>query len=342
MRALFYNETTGPGAIRRGDLPVPDIAGNEVLVRVKAFSLNHLDVWVMSGKYPMRPPMPHVFASDAAGLVEQVGAGVANLAPGDEVIIHPGLSCGKCERCTSGHDDECRDFQVLGAMTPGVSAEYVKVPAVNVFRKPDGLSFEEAACIGITYATAWNALVLRARIRENETALILGGGGGAGTALIQAAKQSGAQVIATVGDDWKVEKARAIGADHVMNHAKEDFLEAVKRITDNRLADVAVDHVGAATFNKTLAAVRRGGRVVTFGATTGDEVPLSLRRVFGRSLSVHGVYTGPRSAVPEYLPLFPGKLRPVVDSVFAFGEAQKAYEKLLSRQFFGKIVVRVG
>lgn len=341
MKALYYDEPKGHTAIKSGELPVPEITDNEVLVRVKAFSLNHLDLWVMSGNYPVKPPMPHIFGADSSGIVEKVGKNVQHIKAGDEVIVHPGLSCGHCERCMSGHDTECRDFTLLGVVTSGVSAEYVKVPAANIFKKPEGLSFEEAAGIGITYATSWNSLVLKAKTGQGDTALITGGGSGVGTALIQVAKLFNATVITTVGDDWKVQKAKELGADFVINHTKEDFLEAVKRITGGKLADIAVDHVGKATFNKSLAAVRKGGQVVTFGTTTGDEIQLSLRHVFGRSVSIHGVYTGPKAAVNQYLKLFPHKLRTVVDSVFDFKDAQKAYEKMLSRQFFGKIVVRI-
>ena len=341
MKALFYEELKGYTGIKLGELPVPDISETEVLVRVKAFSLNHLDVWVMSGTYPLKPPLPHIFASDCAGVVEKAGKAVSHVKPGDKVIVHPGLSCGRCDHCLAGKDNECKEFTLLGVVTPGVSAEYVKVPAANIFRKPSGLSFEEAAGIGITYVTAWTSLVLRAGIRQGDTVLIHGGGGGAGTALIQTAKLFNTRVITTVGDDGKIEKAKAIGADNVINHTKEDFLEAVKRITSGSRVDIVVDHVGATTFNRSLAAVRKGGQVVTFGSTTGDEVSLSLRYLFGRSLTIYGVYTGPRSALGECLKLFPHKLRTVVDSVFEFKDAQKAYEKLLSRQFFGKIVVRV-
>jgi NADPH:quinone reductase-like Zn-dependent oxidoreductase len=329
MKALYYDELKGYKAIKIGDFPAPEITDNEVLVRVKAFSLNHLDVWVMSGNYPVKVPLPHIFGSDSSGVAEKVGRLVHHIKAGDEVIVHPGLSCGHCEKCVSGRDNECKDFTVLGVVTPGVSAEYVKVPAANIFKKPAGLSFEEAAGIGITYLTSWNSLVLKAKIRQGDTV------------LIQIAKLFNATVITTVGDDWKVSKAKELGADHVINHTKEDFLEAVKRITAGAMVDIAVDHVGAATFNKSLAAVKKGGHVITFGTTTGDEVPISLRHVFGRNVTIHGVYTGPKMAVFQYLKLFPNKLRTVVDSVFEFKDAQKAYEKLLSRQFFGKIIVTI-
>ncbi len=341
MKALYYDQLQGYGGIKTGDFPVPEISDNEVLVRVRAFSLNHLDVWVMDSNYPVKIPLPHIFGSDASGIVEQTGKSVRNVSPGDEVIVFPGLSCGHCERCLSGHDNECRSFSLLGVAVQGVSAEYVKAPAVNIFKKPAGITFEEAAGIGITYTTAWNSLALRAAIRQGDTVVVHAAGSGVGTALIQVAKIFNARVITTVGDDWKTGKAKEVGADHVINHRKEDFTEAVKRITGGELADIAVDHVGAATFNKSLACLKKGGRLVTFGATSGDEVPMSLRYVFGKNIAIHGVYVGPKAAMAQYLKLFPDRLKTVVDSVFEFGDAKKAYEKLISRQIFGKIIVRV-
>ena len=341
MKALYYDEQKGYQGIRLGEVPVPEITGGEVLVRVKAFSLNHLDAWVMDGNYPVKIPLPHIFGSDASGVVEKAGTTVQHVKPGDEVIIFPGLSCGHCEKCLSGHDNECKSFSILGVLANGVSAEFVKAPAANIFKKPEGLSFEEAAGIGITYATSWNSLVLRAGIRPGDTVLIHAAGSGAGTALIQVAKLYHATVITTAGDDWKIAKAKELGADFVINYRKEDFAEAVKRITRGESADIAVDHVGAATFNKSLSCLKRGGKLVTFGNTSGDEVPLSLRHVFGKNITIHGVYVGPKAAMTELLRLFPHRLKTVVDTVFEFKDAQKAYVKLLSRQVFGKIVVKV-
>ena len=341
MKALYYDELKGYQGIKVGEFPMPEITDNEVLVRVKAFSLNHIDVWIMNGTYPGKIPLPHIFGSDASGVVEKVGKYVNHVAPGDEVVVFPGLSCGHCGRCLAGRDNECNEFSLLGVLTPGVSAEYVKAPSANIFKKPAGISFEEAAGIGITYATAWNSLVLRANIQYGDTVLVHGAGSGVGTAVIQVAKLFNATIITTVGDDGKMQKARDLGADLVINHRNEDFATAVKEYTAGELADIAVDHVGADTFNRSLAAVKRGGRVVTFGATSGDEVNLSLRQVFGKNLAIHGVYVGPKAAVERYLCLFPKTLRIVVDSVFSFEDAPRAYEKLLSRQFFGKIIVRV-
>jgi NADPH:quinone reductase-like Zn-dependent oxidoreductase len=341
MKALYYDELKGYKNIKIGDQPMPEINEQEVLVRTKAFSLNHLDVWVMNGTYPVQIPLPHIFASDASGIVEKVGKNIQHIKTGDEVIVFPGLSCGHCKKCVSGHDNECSSFSLLGVVSNGVSAEYVKAPVANIFKKPEGLSFEEAAGIGITYATAWNSLVARGGIRQGDTILIQAAGSGVGTALIQVAKLYNATIITTVGDDWKMPKAKALGVDFVIHHAKEDFAEAVKRITKGELVDIVVDHVGATTFNKSLSCLKRGGRAVTFGATTGDEVPVSLRYLFGKNITIHGVYAGPKAAVHEYLKLFPHRLKTIVDSVFEFKDVQQAYEKLLSRQVFGKIVVKI-
>lgn len=342
MKAAFYEELKGYKGIKVGELPQPQIEkDDEVLVNIKAFSLNHLDVWVMEGKYPMEIPLPHVFASDGAGVVAQVGKNVRNIKVGDRVVIFSGLSCGVCEKCLSGRDNECEKFRPLGTVDNGVSAEYVKVPARNVFKIPDELSFEEASCIPITYITSWHSLVTRAGIKPADTVLIHGGTSGVGTALIQIAKLFGATVITTVGDDWKVEKVKQLGADFVINYKKQDFVVKVKEFTEGKLCDIVVDHIGAQTFAKSLSCAKRGGRVITFGSTTGAETDINLRYIFGKNLTIHGVYMGTKGEFSQLLKLFPDKLRPVIDSVFSLNQVQKAYEKLLSRQFFGKIVVRI-
>ncbi len=342
MKALYYDSYGSFENIKIGDFPVPEIKDDEVLVKVKAFSLNHLDIWVMEGKFPVNITMPHIFASDASGIVEKVGKLVKNVNVGDEVVIYPGLSCGYCEKCLSGKDNECSMFRVLGVLDNGVSAEYVKVPAVNVFKKPEGLSFEEASGIGITYTTMWHSVVTRGNIKQGDTLLIHGGGSGVGTAGIQIGKLYNATVITTVGDDWKIEKAKSNGADFVINYKKENFVEKVHEITKGNLCDIVVDHIGASTFADSLNCAKKGGNVITFGTTTGAETNINLRNVFGKNLMVHGVYMGTKGEVFHYLNLFPDKLKTVVDSVFDFEDVKLAYEKLLSRQFFGKIVVKVG
>lgn len=341
MKAAYYDKLEGYKAIKLGDFPIPEINEEEVLVNVKAFSLNHLDVWVMEGKYPMEIPLPHIFASDGAGIVAKVGKNVKNVKEGDRVVIFSGLSCGVCEKCLSGKDNECNSFRPLGVLENGVSAEFVKVPAVNVFKIPENLSFEEAACIPITYITSWHSLVTRAGITQGDTVFIHGGGSGVGTALIQIAKLYNATVITTVGDDWKVDRCKQLGADFVINYKKEDFVEKVKDYTDGQLCDIVVDHIGAETFPKSLSCAKRGGKVITFGSTTGADTQVNLRYIFGKNLTIHGVYMGTKGEFAKILKLFPDKLKPVIDSVFDLNDVQKAYEKLLSRQFFGKIVVKL-
>ena len=342
MKGAYYDKHGDYNNIKFGKFPVPNIENdNEVLVKVKAFSLNHLDIWIMEGKYPLKIPMPHIFASDCSGIVEKVGKAVKHIKVGDKVIVYPGLSCGVCEKCLSGKDNECKSFNILGVITDGVSAEYVKVPAVNVFKLPAGLTFEEGASIGITYTTMWHSLISRGKVKVGDTVLIHGGGSGVGTAGIQIAKLFGAKVITTVGDDWKIEKAKSLGADFVINYNRDDFLERVLELTDGEGADIVIDHIGKATFNKSVLATKRGGNLITFGATTGGNPEINLRAIFGRNITVHGVYMGTKGEVANYLKFFPDKLKPVIDSIYQFKDIKEAYKKLLSRQFFGKIVVYI-
>ncbi len=341
MKAAYYDTLNGYNGIKIGEFPTPKIKEDEVLVNIKAFSLNHLDIWVMEGKYPANIPLPHVFASDGAGVIAKVGSTVSHLKEGDRAVIYSGLSCGVCEKCISGKENECDKFTPLGVIENGVSAEYVKVKASNVFKIKDDISFEKASCLPISYTTSWHSLTSRAKINQGDTVLIHGGASGVGTALIQIAKLFHAKVITTVGDYWKIEKCKNIGADFVINYKKEDFLQKVKEYTDDTLCDIVVDHIGADTFYKSLSCAKRGGRVITFGSTTGASTNINLRYVFGKNLTIHGVYMGTRGDFAKVLSLTPELLDPIIDSVFSFNEVQNAYEKLLSRQIFGKIVVRV-
>jgi NADPH:quinone reductase-like Zn-dependent oxidoreductase len=341
MLAAYYDTHGGIDIIKFGEFPIPEINENEVLVRVKAFSLNHLDLWIMRGLYPLTIPRPHIFGSDCSGIVEKVGKNVTHIKEGDKVIVYPGLSCGVCESCLSGRDNECEEFNILGVITSGVSAEYVKAPAVNVFPLPEGLTFEEGASIGITYTTSWHSLVTRGKVKPLDYVLIHGGGSGVGTAAIQIAKLHGAIVISTVGDDWKKEKVKEIGADYVVNYKTENFVNAVMDITNGKGCDIVIDHIGEKTFSKSIQATKRGGRLITFGVTTGAEPTINLRNIFGKNMRIHGVYMGTKGEVKHYLKFFPKYLKPVIDSVFSFKDIKKAYAKLLSRQFFGKIVIKV-
>jgi len=342
MKAIYFEKHGNFNEILKiGELPEPKIEKDEVLIKVKAFSLNHLDIWIMEGKYPFPVPMPHVIASDASGIVEEVGECVDNVNVGDEVVIFSGISCGKCEYCISGKDNLCKNYYPLGTKNQGVAGEYVKVPARNVLKKPEGLSFEEASSICITYTTMWHSLITRAKIKSGDTVLIHGGASGVGTAGIQIAKLFGATVITTVGDDWKAEKVKSIGADYVINYNKQDFVEEVEKLTDGSLCDVVVDHIGKETFNKSIEVAKKGGKVITFGTTTGADVEINLRAIFGKNLEIHGIFMGTRGEFVQYLKFFPEKLKPVIDEVFEFKDIKKAYEKMLSRQFVGKLVVKL-
>jgi NADPH:quinone reductase-like Zn-dependent oxidoreductase len=311
-----------------------------VVVRVKAVALNHLDIWVREGWAGLKLAFPHVPGADVAGVVEAVGPGVKGVAPGDEVVVNPGISCGRCRACLSGDDVMCRDYSILGEHVSGGYAQKVAVPSQNVVPKPKNLSFDEAACVPLVFLTAWHALVARAGVRAGETVLVHAAGSGVGSAGIQIAKLLGATVIATAGSDAKCERARQLGADHAVNYSRQDFLAEVRRITGKRGVDVLFEHVGKATWEKSLLALARGGRLVTVGATTGYDPPTDLRHVFYRSLSILGSTMGSKGELFEVLALVEqGKLRPVLDRVLPLAEAGAAQKLLEDRAQFGKIVL---
>ena len=340
MRAVAIHGHGGLDALRLETLPDPEPAAGRVVVRVKAVALNHLDIWVREGWAGLKLAFPHVLGADVAGVVEAVGEGVAGVAAGDEVVVNPGISCGRCRECLSGDDVMCRSYSILGEHVSGGYAERVSVPGQNVLPKPKNLSFDEAACVPLTFLTAWHALVARARVRPGETVLVHAAGSGVGTAGIQIAKLLGATVITTSGSDEKCERGRKLGADHAVNYAKQDFLVEVKKITAKRGVDVVFEHVGKATWEKSLLALARGGRLVTVGATTGYDPPTDLRHVFYRSLSLLGSTMGSKGELFEVLALVEqGKLRPVLDRVMPLAEAAQAQKLLEDRQNFGKIVL---
>jgi len=331
----------GPEVLKLEDLPDGVAGPGMVLVRVEAVALNHLDIWVRQGWPGLKVAFPHVLGSDVAGVVEAVGPGVTGVRAGDEVLLNPGLSCGRCGECLSGRDNLCRGYAILGEHVPGGYAEQVAIPAQNVLSKPKGLTFEEAACVPLVFLTAWHALVARAEVRAGETILVHAGGSGVGSAAIQIAKLLGARVLTTAGTDEKCEKALKLGADHAINYEKEDFLAVVKRLTDRRGADVVFEHVGKFTWEKSLLALAGGGRVVTVGATTGYDPPTDLRHVFYRQLSVLGSTMGSKGELFEVLKFVEkGRLRPVLDRVLPLADAVKAQVLLADRAQFGKVVLK--
>jgi NADPH:quinone reductase-like Zn-dependent oxidoreductase len=341
MKAALLRAHGGPEVVNVEDVPEPAPGPGEVIVAVKAAALNHLDLWVRRGWPGLRLSFPHVLGSDVAGVVEAVGAGVEGVAAGDAVVVNPSLGCGRCERCLSGEENLCARFAILGEHVPGGMAEKLAVPARNVLPKPSSLSFEEAAAVPLTFMTAWHALVARARLCAGETVLVHAAGSGVGVAAVQIAKLLGARVVATGGSDAKLERARALGADEVVNYETGDFVREVKRLTDRRGVDVVFEHVGKKTWEGSILSVATGGRIVTVGATTGHDPPTDLRHVFYRQLSILGSTMGTAAELAEVLRrVSEGKLRPVVDRVLPLAAVREAHALLADRAQFGKIVLR--
>jgi len=341
MKALAIRAHGGPEVVNLEDLPEPQPAPGQVVVGVKAAALNHLDIWVRKGWFGLKLAFPHVLGSDVAGVVEAVGAGVEDVKAGDAVVVSPSVGCGRCERCFSGHENLCRRFAILGEDVPGGQAERLAVPARSVFPKPARLSFEEAAAFPLTFMTAWHALVHRAKLRPGETVLVHAAGSGVGVAAVQIAKLLGARVIATAGSDAKLEKAKGLGADEVVNYETQDFVREVKRLTDRKGVEVVFEHVGKKTWEKSILAAAVGGRITTVGATTGFDPLTDLRHVFFRQLSILGSTMGTAGDLLEVLRFVDeGKLRPVVDRVLPLSEGREGQALLSERAQFGKIVLK--
>jgi NADPH:quinone reductase-like Zn-dependent oxidoreductase len=340
MRAVIINSHGGTDVLEVANLPEPQIAENEVLIKVRACALNHLDVWVRRGIPGVQFPMPHVLGSDISGTVERVGPLVRNTKPGDEVVLSPGLSCMHCEYCLASRDNLCAYYDILGYRANGGYSEYVKAPSVNVLAKPANLSFEEAASIPLVFLTAWHMLVDRVNLRPGETVLVHAAGSGVGSAAIQIAKLLGARVLATASTAEKLEKARGLGADDTINYTEEDFFDAVKRLTKKRGVDVVFEHTGEATWEKSVRSLVRGGRLVTCGATSGYRGALDIRYLFSRQISLHGSYMGSKRELMEVMKFFEdGTLKPVVDRVLPLEQAADAHRALENRAQFGKVVL---
>lgn len=342
MKAVIFRTHGGPETLSYEDLPIPTVGPGEVLVRVKACALNHLDIWIRQGNPAYPIPFPHVSGSDAAGLVEQIGNGVEDIAVGQRVFISPGISCWKCEACLGGRDNLCRSYGLVGAKTHGGYAEFVKVPFRNVLPIPENLSFEQAAAFPLVSVTASHMLFALARLQHGETVLIMGAGSGVGTMAVQMAKLAGARVMTTVGSDDKIPKAVILGADAVINHSKEKVAERAKLLTEGRGVDVVIEHIGPEVWDTCLNSLGRGGRLVTCGATTGGDVKLNLRYIFSHQLTIKGSYMGTRAELVKAAELMAqGRLISVIDRTFPLKEARAAQELMLSRRFFGKIVLTV-
>jgi NADPH:quinone reductase-like Zn-dependent oxidoreductase len=338
MKAIRIHEFGGPEVLRYEDVPDPKPRNDQVLVRVRACAMNHLDLWVRKGLPGVN--LPHTPGSDAAGEIVEVGEYVTGLKPGQRVLIAPMHFCNHCAKCVAGLQNQCPEFTVLGNAVDGGDCELMAVPAVNVIPIPDNLDFNQAASVPLVFLTAWHMLVGRAGIRPGQTVLVLGANSGVGIAAIQIAKLFHARVITTAGDEQKMQKARELGADYVINHYQQKISEEVRRITNKEGCDIVLEHVGAATWEESMKALKPAGTLVTCGATSGPQVGIELRFLFTRHLSLLGSYMGTMGELHEVLGhVFAGRLKPVVDTTFPLKEIRAAHEYMEKSQMFGKIVL---
>jgi len=338
MKAVRIHEFGGPEVLCYEDVPDPQPRKDQVLVRVKACAMNHLDIWVRKGLPGVN--LPHILGSDIAGEIVAVGEYVTGFKPGQRVLLAPMYFCNHCAKCVSGLQNQCREFTALGNGVDGGYCELIAVPAVNVIPIPDSLDFNQAASVPLVFLTAWHMLVGRAGIRLGQTVLVLGASSGVGIAAIQIAKLFQARVITTAGDETKLEKARGLGADYGINHYQQKISQEVRKITNKEGVDIVVEHVGVATWDESVKSLKPGGAIVTCGATTGPNVEFDLRFLFSRQLNLLGSYMGTMGELHDVLShVFAGRLKPVVDRTFPLKDARAAHEHMEESQMFGKIVL---
>ena len=343
MKAVVMRQTGGPEVLQYEDaFPDPVAVPGEALVRVRACSLNHLDLWTRKGQAGRPVPLPHILGNDIVGEIAALPAPAEGLAVGQRVMVAPGTSCGRCDMCLSGDDNACRTYRILGYQLHGGYAELVRVPLANLIHLPDAIPFEEAAAFPLVFLTAWHMLVALARVKPGEDVLVWAAGSGVGMAAVQVARLLGARVIATAGREDKLEMARRLGAAEVVGHHGQDVVAEVRRLTAKKGVEVVVEHVGEATWERSIHALANRGRLVTCGATTGPRGVTDLRHLFARQLSLFGSYMGSKAelhaAARHY---FAGRLRPVVHEVLPLAEAARAHQMMESSSHFGKLVLRV-
>ncbi len=343
MKVARIHSHGGTDVLRYEDAPEPQIKANQVLVRVKACSINHLDLFVRAGIPGMKFPMPHILGCDIAGEVVEVGELCERVKPGWRVLLSPGTSCRQCEQCLLGNDNLCRKYTMFGYAVDGGNAELFAAPEYSVIQIPDDLPFEEAAAAPLVFLTAWHMLMARAKLQPGEDVLVLAASSGVGQAAIQIAKMFHCRVIATAGGEAKLARAREIGADHAIDHYTQDISAEVKRITGKRGVDVAIEHVGVATWQKTLESLSPAGRLVTCGATTGFDAKVDLRFLFSKQWSLFGSFMGTMGELHQVLKfIFRKQLRPVIDRVYPLSEIQAAHDRIERKEQFGKVILTPG
>ncbi|MBZ5723829.1 MAG: zinc-binding dehydrogenase [Acidobacteriia bacterium] len=341
MRAARIHQHGNPEVLVYEDAPEPKIKADEVLVRVRACALNHLDLFVRAGIPGMKFAMPRILGSDIAGEIVETGGLCERAKPGWRVLLSPGMSCRQCAQCVSGNDNLCRRYNVFGYGRDGGNCELVAAPEYTAIPIPDGLSFEDAAGAPLVFLTAWHMLMARAKLRPGEDVLVLAAASGVGMAAIQIARLFQCRVISTAGGEQKLARARDLGAAHVIDHYRQDISAEVKKITGKRGVDVVVEHTGSATWSKSLESLAPGGRLVTCGATTGFDAQIDLRYLFSKQWSVLGSFMGTMGELHQVLRfVFGGQLKPVIDRVYPLGEIRAAHERLEKKEQFGKVIVQ--
>jgi NADPH:quinone reductase-like Zn-dependent oxidoreductase len=339
MKAAVFHETGGLDVLRIEEVPYPTPGALDVVVKVRACGLNRLDIYSRTGRTRVAP-MPHISGSEIAGEIEALGEEVKGLRVGQPVAVAPYLFCGQCEYCRAGEEVLCLKGDIIGLASQGGFAEYVRVPAASVVPLPEGLDLLAAAAVTLSAITAWHMLTKRAPLRAGQDVLVHAAGSGVGSAAIQIARLQGARVIATAGSDEKLALARRLGADEVINYRRDDFLQEVRRLTEKRGVDVVVEHIGAETWEKSVACLARGGRLVTCGATSGDAGQTNLWVLFAKEIALLGSYGGTRQDLAEVLKLVArGQLQPVIHGTYPLqqiGEAQRLMEQ---REQFGKLLI---
>jgi len=342
MRAVIFEQHGGPEVLKFTEVSKPTIKANEVLVEVRACALNHLDVWVRNGLPGIKIPLPHILGDDVAGVVREVGELVIGVNAGDEVMIQPGVSCGHCAECLAGRDNMCDDYDIIGYRRDGGYAEFVAVPGINVIPKPKNLNWFEAAALPLVTLTAWHMLVARANVQPGEDVLVHAAGSGVGSLGIQIAKLRGARVITTASSEEKLAKARELGADVTIDYTQTDWPREVRRLTNGHGVDVVFEHTGAATWPGSILSLKKGGRLVTCGATSGFDAKTDLRHVFYRHLTILGSMMGPKADLLAAMKFIEsGQIRAVVDRTLPLAEARKAHELIEVRAQFGKVVLDI-
>lgn len=344
MKTAYFEKHGDLNEIKVGDLPLPTLKPNDILIKTKYGGLNHLDLFVMQGWPGLNLKLPHIMGSDGSGIIEELGTEVQGFQTGDRVTINPGIGCGHCDFCLAGQQSLCDQFQIIGEHIDGTFAEFFRVPAQNVLKIPDNIPFEIAAAAPLNFLTAWRMLVSKAQVKPNDYVLIQGAGGGVATAAIQIAKLFEAKVITTTSTQEKMDKAYELGADIVINYKEnpEYAKDIFKNHTNRHGIDIAVDSVGKVTFSTSVKLLHKGGRLVTCGATTGPKTEIDIRQLFWKQIELIGSTMSNQSEFSQVMQLvFKGKLIPQIDKIFPLNQAKEAETYLKKGNQFGKVLINI-